>query len=1058
MRKIKLMALLLAALMVMSAFAGCASGVKDDVTALEDRVGAIEDKLNGLGDKIDNLGDNKDVLDAIESMGKDLNDKIDDLNGRVDAVENPEQGAVTPAAVKAAVEAALITIEVKSAEFAKNIDEYAEEDYVKILEALGAAKAAVNTAATEADVAAALATLDATLKNYMTYAMRMYDYYTKLLGNLVDDEDEAMKALVEEIAEYIEVVDELYDDDAAEELAYEVDDKQDLDVYNAVKALCDIFNGESGSFEYVNAKGKVVRGEFDALEDYIADAKALVKAIDKAIGDEIVFSATGYGTLDTCIANYKAYVAAAEIIGGDALVALVTNSDKLTEAEEAIKNLADAAVDFDDFAGYDAAAREYLSILDVVPTRVDLIEDDGDDYIFTAELYAEAAELIADWADEYDLSVANIKAIFAAKGGNYDTFLANAKLVEYKMEAYETFKADVAPAIAALNKGAKENVDSALKYAEIEDMIKELVVILVKDDENDKIDEALLGTADEVLVTELDLVAMAFMAGIYSGEEEEIEAKVEALVAAVAAADGVKDVVDYSIALYTFNEKVEDDLINFFTVEFKAINVAAKAINDEIKALAKAVKDYNIASVKKFVLLSGEYITLDMIADGEEFIAGNGDKLTNATEGAADMYILASSVDEDIINGALDSGAAGVMTIAAFNAANKGFEALIDVEAFDAAWKALEENVAARFEGAKAIVAAVAAIDYVRDGAANTVFYKDANGNGKYDAGETTVAAPAYKVSLDAKASVAAAKTAYDAWVLDGGRADLEMLVAAANEDNKSYENVFSFVKLGSETSDIQAAINTINELSAQITTLQNLADKFVNTVNNVVAADKYSAFIVSRNANGSYVNVFKAPYSGISNADVIKYYAITKFAASSASEKSAYDGTYTYATGSSTATVVVNIDNTQGSSGTQLAAQLTSVTTKKALLDLAVSAYDAYVAANLEVVADAANNYAEGDVYYAVKGVEENAAVKTAAETYAKYDLLYAKGTILNMFNGNTAPAAVSLMEHAVQATTFAQLINAINNYNSIVAADARVAASDFTLINDVVLATFAA
>ena len=1052
MRKIKLMALLLAALMVMSAFAGCANGVEDDVTALEDRVGAIEDKLNNLGDKIDNLGDNQAVLDAIESMGKDLNDKIDDLNGRVDAVENPEQGAITPAAVKAAAEKALASIEVKRAAFIANAAEYTEEDYAKIIEALGVATAAINAAATEADVAAAVAALEATLKNYMTYAMRMYDYYTKLLGNLVDDEDEAMKALVEEIAEFIEVVDELYGNKAAEKLAYEVDEKQDLDVYNSVLALCDIFAGDDGEFEYVDAKGKVKTASLEGLKDYIADAKALVKAIDKAIGDEIVYSATGYGALDKCIGDYRAYVAAAEILGGDALVALVTNSDKLVEAEGVIKNLADAAEAFNDYAGYDATNRKYLSILDKVPSIVALVYEDDGDLAFTAELYAEAAELVADWADEFDLSDANVKAIFAAKGGDYAAFLANARLVEYKMAAYNTFKADVAPAIAALNKSAKTNNDSALKYAEIEDMIKDLVVILVADDENDKIDEALLGANAEILVDEADLVAMAIMAGIFSGDEDEVEAKVDAFTDAVAAADGVKDVVDYSIALYTFNEKTNDALVNFFTVEFKAINVAAKAINDEIAALAKAVKDYNIASVKKFILLSGEYATISMLKDGEEFVAGNGDKLTNATEGAADMYILLSSVDADIIEGALGSGAANVMTIAAFNAAYKGFESLIDTEAFAAAKKALEENVAARFEGANAIVKAVAAIDYVRDGAANTVFYTDVNGNGKYDATIDTLAdAPAYKVSLDAKASVAAAKAAYDAWVLEGGREDLEMLVAAVNEDDKSYENVFVFTKLGQ--SDIKAAINTINALSAEITALQNLADAFVKNVNNVAAADAYSAFVVAKNSNGSYVNVFKAPYSGITNADVIKYYAITKFTASTASKKSVYDGAYTYARDNGSAFFVIDIDDTETSSGTSLAGKLAGITTKKALLNYTVASYDAYVAANLKVVADAANDYTKGDVYYAVKGVAENAAVKTAVDAYAKYDLLYAKGVILNKFATSTDAAAISLMEHAVQATTFAQLVNAINNYNSIVD-DKFVSAADFTLIYDIVLA----
>ena len=47
MRKIKLMALLLATLMIVSAFAGCAGVKKEELDALDVRVQALEDLLNG---------------------------------------------------------------------------------------------------------------------------------------------------------------------------------------------------------------------------------------------------------------------------------------------------------------------------------------------------------------------------------------------------------------------------------------------------------------------------------------------------------------------------------------------------------------------------------------------------------------------------------------------------------------------------------------------------------------------------------------------------------------------------------------------------------------------------------------------------------------------------------------------------------------------------------------------------------------------------------------------------------------------------------------------------
>ena len=164
MRKIKLMALLLAALMIVTAFAGCASVKQDDVDALDNRVSAIEDLLKGqqeiLNEVAGKVGDNnnQEILDAIESVKGDLEEKIDAIDSRVEAVEKEEPAAGTTVtdAVKAKQAEALASIEVQKATFSKNADQYDETTYAAVTAAFGTAQAEVNTATTEAGVKAAM--------------------------------------------------------------------------------------------------------------------------------------------------------------------------------------------------------------------------------------------------------------------------------------------------------------------------------------------------------------------------------------------------------------------------------------------------------------------------------------------------------------------------------------------------------------------------------------------------------------------------------------------------------------------------------------------------------------------------------------------------------------------------------------------------------------------------------------------------------------------------------------------------------------------------------------
>ena len=108
MRKIKITALLLAVLMIVTAFAGCAS--KSTVTNLDNKVadldGKIQEQANALAGIQDSL---KDITAALENQGssdelddvkaeieankKDTDEKIDDILAAIESLKDSVAGA-----------------------------------------------------------------------------------------------------------------------------------------------------------------------------------------------------------------------------------------------------------------------------------------------------------------------------------------------------------------------------------------------------------------------------------------------------------------------------------------------------------------------------------------------------------------------------------------------------------------------------------------------------------------------------------------------------------------------------------------------------------------------------------------------------------------------------------------------------------------------------------------------------------------------------------------------------------------------------------------------------
>ena len=1082
MRKIKLMALLLAALMIVTAFAGCASVKQEDFDAVEDRVSAIEDLLKGqqgiisdLAGKVDANG-NQEILDAIDSVKNDLEEKIESVNNRVDEVEKqePTAGTTVTDATKAKQAEALASIEVQKATFSKNADEYDEATYAAITAAFGTAQAEVTAATTEAGVKAAMDKLAAALDTYKTYAMKLYDYYVALLGNVNEDAEE----LVDEVLDFIEVIDEVYEDltdkEKIDELQYLVSKGTTasknvyLDVYSSVVALCNIYAKTSGTYdvEYVNAKGKVVTATSETLNGFKKAAKALDKEIVALVGDEILYSDLGStfeAKLEALQDKYEDYVDLAELIGGAALVDLVTKGDIIADAEAKVEALYEAKDAYDELNGRNKNGLYYYDELDA---KVGLtFVDDDDDKVWYGEYYEEEITAVLDaWIEEYELSEDNVKAIIGET--KYENYLEAAHVVALIAAAYEKFADEIVPAINDINKLSAGTADAVQEYKDLKDAIEELAVLQEADAKNDNdllkpeiiLPKAIFGQfiveSEVLLVSKLDT---EWINGL-EDEDDIAEADEVRLNAFLDGFTSVEDLGDAFVDLFTFSADIKDieragndyftvgadgkeagkrtskdaEVYTFFAVEYTKAEEAAKAINAVIEKLVEKVEDKKIGTNVDFITLAGEYINAknDAIddewtfesADGE-FDVKAGDNVYVAIEDAIDYEELPAGTDVKVtVEGKT------VLTIDYFNFKYPVFEDLIDVADFEAAQKTLEARIVELFADIDELETLVDKVGYVRAGAYE---YEDKDGNGKYDADKDILGAaiPEYTVSLNDKAAVEAAVAIYDAWVSNGGNERLAIFTELVNEETeKVYGGVYN-MKGFDDADGVAEVLDTLRTLEKNIDKLVKLANKFVNGLKVVNSVNSYNSISVSESTNK------------LALTSQVQGLAVTKYAASSANDAVANKhGTWTYVyestdgyltTADKTFTTAMKYDD----AAAFLKAEGVAAITKARVIEFMVTAYNNFYVANVEYTAASDNDYEEGDaVYYVNDGYAAYKAVDDAKASYDKFDLIAAQAACLVKLGNNSDSNDTTFKRQLLNAKSVAELDNIINNYNSVV------------------------
>ncbi len=1070
MRKIKLMALLLAVLMVVAAFAGCAGVKQEDLDAVKNDVAALEDLLKDQQDK--NAASNDAILDALNK----LTDKIEDVSGRVEDIETPEEGTTTTEADKAAKAEALASIEGLKKDFAKIEAQYDEEAYAAIVLALTTAQANVTAAATAAEVATIMAALDAALDAYKTYAMKLLDAYNALLGKLADEDAKANVAAAKDL---IKIIDKVYGDELADAqkkdgdfayLATEGSSKY-INLYKSVNSLVSIFESKKAytvtyDVDYVDAKGKIQTIGLPGLLAVKNEAKDIVEDITDTFGEEILFVNIKniVDAHDDLQAEYEKYVEYATLVGGNALVDLITNADILVNAMAEIDHLNDAKVAYDKFNGRVTGTTDYKNLFatyEKLSNKVALAYEDDEALAWTKDVYAAVAADLADWADEYDLSAKNIEGIVGK--ALYEEFVINGKKVELIYEAYETFVADIVPAIEALNAIEVGDADAVAAFQALQEAVLEMKTLQEKSDAKEpEITDFDFDLTDEIFVQilvvseifgELDLEDEIYVDRLMSVGEIFDNADEDAAAANVVNLLTFAADVDALEADEEFDETARKagEIYNFFANDYAKVKTFADAINAEIERLVKLVDGKKINSVREFIALEGKYIALDAEALEALDLADFESKDEYVYEiGTADIFVAIADLidydefkkDEDTLEGEEDTlyfdineadseriyvgSNEDLLTIDFYNWAFPIFKDLINVDEFEAAKATVATRVNDLFAEVEKFVAAVEAIKYVKSEEGKTTYtFVDKNNNGKLDTNETAVEFAGNQVTLADAADVEAAYELYTAWALKGGNYNLEALVnVEVEEDDKTVvlADVFTFESL--TTGDLGDAVATLNELRAEVKTLTDMAKA-------IAASADLIATVKNITVNNLKVGMKDAE-------DELAHYAYTGIVTKTEGTTTTYAAKYLVADAYG-----LKETKTEYKSSESAAQTAAKVTVTADALKIFADLYKAFVAMNNEYTFAYKTDDA---IYYVDNGYSAYASVDTAKAAYDEYDLMMAKAAVL-VAAADATDAAVAELETMVSAAKdFAALENAVALFNSRTDVTTGITADDIT------------
>lgn len=433
MRNIKITALLLAVLMVVSAFAGCASSsdLENKVNEQANAIAGIQDSIKDLADAIANQGSSSELDDIKADIAENKQDAAENKQNIADILEaiNGLKEAVAGATgesedVKVAIAQAGAKVDALKEAYAEVKGHYTAEDWATITATLGAAQAAISTCVTAEAVAAEIAAMETALAACVRVDDSIYAYVVALEGNITD----ASADLVKEAQEALKAARKFYSKAATALqdalVVYEISEDEVINLETAIAALATAQN--------------------TTLPALKAEAEAIVKAIDTAIEE---FNKTA---LETLSRRYRTFVRNAEKLSAEN-VALVTNADKLDEALLSVSNVAAALYDLQngiDWEIVSVLAATYGTDVKLFADYEKLVATDDQAVIVfntkntkgatvkadTIKIYDAIDAKLAEFAAEYELTDVALEWVITQYKG--DTFLAKYEADKALLKAF----------------------------------------------------------------------------------------------------------------------------------------------------------------------------------------------------------------------------------------------------------------------------------------------------------------------------------------------------------------------------------------------------------------------------------------------------------------------------------------------------------------------------------------------------------------------------------------------------------------------------------------------
>ena len=779
MRKVKVLALLLSALMVVAVFAGCADtdAIVTDVDNLESRVEVLEGLLNDQKDAIDNMNDQigdvaekleddttadqlAAVLEALKQQQEAnaaIQDQIKDLTDKVTKVEEDskeeDETADDEVALQVAVKEYTANLQALKIRCELNYDLYIAEDYNAIVEAIKAGIVDISVAKTADEAKAAYDAAKAVYDAKAIVSEKLVALYAQVNNTITADS----KALIDEIRAYI------YDDTTkTPAVLCPVTVKYGTSAATSAKAELQVanINGDKnadGSLVKVNVVAELQKAV--AAYDYLTGAnnsKVFSDKVKAAVDAIKAIDVVTYGTTNLTAAKAAFEAVKADILGNatattantnvyapylaDSAMALVTNSANIAAAEARLVELAIAAAMYETYG--DASASGIASIFAGYKAL-------SDKTLYTNKTVYDAVDAkLNKWIADYKLEDVNVKAILAVKEPtvNYDTYVADRLEMTLSVKAYTDFAA-IANRIAALNGLTTVSAASMDEYKAIKEAINAWKVLR-------KADTTVTPAVTEILLS---------------------DANYAAIVAAYNITVGATTDANY-FELYAFTN---NDVKAFFQEKFTVISDQATAINTAIANLKSNIESGSTKypTIQKYIELKGEYVK-------------NGDvweKVETPT---------------------------GTSTIAGFLETYKAYDlsSLLKLADFEAALAKAIARIEGFKAGAATIKAKVDAISYVKVAKTNDASYDKATADNTY-----------YYVNLADASAVAAANDAYTAWIKLGATSNLAEWIPAVDEDGEVIEDTYVFSPIADQT-----VINALKQMNEDILELQADAAKLV--------------------------------------------------------------------------------------------------------------------------------------------------------------------------------------------------------------------------------------